>query len=61
MDDKGPYTKVIRFIMFQEVCSDKFPLTSHHVLVISNLILVKNKKSNARLNTWSLVLCQNGG
>ena len=61
MDDKGPYTKVIRFIMFQEVCFDKLPLTSHHVLVNSNLILVKNKKSNVGLNTWFLVLCRNGG
>ena len=26
-------------------CSDKLPLTPHHILVISNLILAKNKKS----------------
>jgi hypothetical protein len=36
-------------------------LTPHHILVISNLILAKNKKSNVRRKTWFLVLCRNGG
>ena len=42
-------------------CSDKLPLTPHHILVISNLILSKNKKSNVRINIWFCVLCRNGG
>ena len=36
-------------------------LYARTVLVISNLILAKNKKSNAGINIWFCVLCQNGG
>ena len=37
-------------------CPDKLPLTPHYILVISNLILAKNKESNAGLNTLFLMV-----
>ena len=40
---------------------NKLPLTPHHILVISNLILAKNVKSNAGINIWFCVLCRNVG
>jgi hypothetical protein len=40
---------------------DKLPLTPHHILVISNLILARIKKSKLGIITWFCVLCRNGG